>query len=75
MSDNSSTKNPRSEWIKLRSSPDEKAGFERAAQIAGLSLSGWIRQRVRAAAVRELEVAGEIAPFVRPIRERRDASD
>ena len=32
--------------------------------IAGISLSSWIRERLRLAAIRELEQAGRKVPFV-----------
>ena len=35
-----------------------------AAEIAGASLSSWIRERLRAASLRELDTVGELAPFL-----------
>jgi uncharacterized protein (DUF1778 family) len=43
--------------IYLRAADDEKAEFEQAAAMAGLSLSDWIRDRLKAAAKRELRRA------------------
>jgi uncharacterized protein (DUF1778 family) len=51
--------------IELRVQPDEKKGFEEAASIAGISLSAWIRERLRLAAVRELEAASRSIPFLK----------
>jgi uncharacterized protein (DUF1778 family) len=51
--------------IELRVQPNEKKGFEEAASIAGLSLSSWIRERLRMAAVRELEAASRSIPFLK----------
>lgn len=42
----------------------EKEGFQLAADIAGISLSSWIRERLRLAAIRELEQAGRPVPFI-----------
>src|SRR5262249_13797853 len=44
-------------WMKLRVVPAEKTTFEEAAELAGLSLSAWARERLRRAAIRELEAA------------------
>lgn len=53
------------ETFKVRLSPAEKAAFRQAAALAGLGLSSWMRERLRRAAVRELEEAGQIAAFLR----------
>lgn len=53
--------------IQIRLTQQEKAGFLAAAQIAGIPLSSWVRERLRQAAIRELEGAGERVPFVKPI--------
>jgi uncharacterized protein (DUF1778 family) len=50
--------------LAIRVSVEEKAAFDRAAEIAGASLSGWIRERLRAASLRELDIVGELAPFL-----------
>jgi hypothetical protein len=42
----------------------EKAGFEEAAELAGLSLSAWMRERLRTVARRELEEHGQRAIFL-----------
>ncbi len=55
----------KSDWMKVRLTPDEKKGFEEAAEIAGISLSAWMRERLRRAAVRELEDASRVIPFIR----------
>jgi hypothetical protein len=51
--------------MELRVTTAEKAGFEEAAGIAGLALSAWARERLRRAAIRELEEASRPIPFVR----------
>ena len=50
--------------LNLRVAAAEKKAFERAAQIAGIALSAWIRERLRVAAMRELDNVGEVAPFL-----------
>jgi uncharacterized protein (DUF1778 family) len=43
-----------SERLDLRAAADEKADFERCADQAGMKLSDWIRDRLKAVAKREL---------------------
>jgi len=50
--------------IQFRSKDDENAAFEQAARLSGLSKSGWMRERLRAAARTELEGAGRSVPFL-----------
>jgi hypothetical protein len=38
--------------------------FRVAADLAGLALSAWVRERLRLAARRELEEAGKSVPFL-----------
>jgi hypothetical protein len=47
----------------IRVSEPEKAAFARAAEIAGVPISAWVRERLRYAAMKELDNVGEIAPF------------
>ena len=54
----------RAEILQVRLSPSEKTSFERAAQIAGVPLSSWVRERLRVAALRDLDSVGEPAPFM-----------
>lgn len=55
----------KSETMRIRVRDDEKAAFERAAEISGLPLSGWVRERLRRASRIELEDANEQVPFAR----------
>ena len=48
----------------LRMGAVEKRDFEEAAEIAGISLSAWIRERLRAAAARELQAVGRAVRFL-----------
>jgi hypothetical protein len=51
----------------VRVSRQEKDGFEAAAEIAGVGVSTWARERLRSAATHELERCGRKAPFLKPI--------
>lgn len=62
----------KSELIKLRVSPEEKMAFQDAADIAGISLSSWVRERLRLAAIRDLESAGRQIAFIASVPLRRD---
>lgn len=48
----------------IRIDESEKEGFEKAAGLSGLNLSAWARERLRRAAVRELEEASMPIPFI-----------
>jgi uncharacterized protein (DUF1778 family) len=60
----------KTEDIELRVNPAEKQAFKEAAGLAGISLSSWVRERLRLAAIRELENAGLSVPFVPRVRLR-----
>jgi hypothetical protein len=64
------TKKIKDAVIRYRSTQEEKVGFEQAAEKAGLSLSSWIRTRLRAASIAEL---GESSPFATRPREMADS--
>lgn len=55
---------PKTESLLVRITGSEKEGFELAAALAGISLSSWVRERLRLTAIRELEGAGRQVPFV-----------
>lgn len=61
----------KTETLQIRLRPDEKEAFEKASDLAGITLSAWVRERLRLAAIRELENAGVQVPFVKkmPLRE------
>jgi hypothetical protein len=48
----------------MRLQAAEKEGFRAAAELAGLDLSAWIRERLRQVARKELESAGRAVPFL-----------
>jgi hypothetical protein len=54
----------RSEGVLLRMQPLEKQGFAEAADIAGVPLAVWMRERLRLAAMRELEDVSRPIPFL-----------
>ena len=54
----------KTENLMIRVTDSEKEGFELAAILAGISLSSWVRERLRLSAIRELESAGRKVPFV-----------
>jgi uncharacterized protein (DUF1778 family) len=49
----------------LRVSQEEKEAFNRAAEIAGLTLSAWCRQHLRKASVKELGAVNEKPNFTK----------
>jgi len=52
------------ESIEVRLSPSEKEGFRQAAELAGVGLSTWMRERLRRTAIRELTEAGQQVAFL-----------
>lgn len=57
---------PRKEAVtQIRLQALEKQGFEEAARLAGLTLSAWMRERLRTVARKELEDHGKAALFLR----------
>jgi uncharacterized protein (DUF1778 family) len=56
--------NVKSVHLDMRIEPTEKDGFRAAAELAGLDLSAWIRERLRRAARKELENANQEVPFL-----------
>jgi predicted HicB family RNase H-like nuclease len=53
-----------SETVLLRLEPAEKEAFRDAAQAAGLPLSGWVRERLRRMARKELGEIGLPVAFL-----------
>jgi hypothetical protein len=53
----------KTQWIKIRVSEAEKRVFDDLAERAGLSLSAWMRERLRKAAIAEAKAAGKPSPF------------
>jgi len=59
----------RADVINIRLEPLEKKAFSDAAAVAGLDLSGWVRERLRRAAVRELEDVAMPIAFLKAMEE------
>lgn len=57
-------KAPKTDLLKVRVSDKEKDAFQVAAELAGISVSAWARERLRRAAVRDLQDAGRNIPFL-----------
>ena len=57
----------KSEHLLIRLSPDEKRAFSDSADLAGLPLSGWVRERLRWAATKELQGANRQVSFLHPM--------
>jgi len=51
----------------IRLDQDEKRAFEDSAEVSGVSLSAWVRQQLRFAAIQELSKVGRRATFLKPI--------
>lgn len=52
----------------IRLQAAEKEAFQDAAAYAGVPLSAWVRERLRRAAVRELEAASLPIAFLKDLR-------
>jgi predicted DNA binding CopG/RHH family protein len=55
--------------LDLRAAEDERLAFKLAADLAGLPLSTWIRERLRKLAAKELESEGRQVPFYQHLME------
>jgi len=58
----------RNHILQVRMTASEKASFDLAADTAGLSLSSWVRERLRSAALVELQSMGVKVPFVEALK-------
>jgi hypothetical protein len=52
------------DYLDVRLEPAEKQAFWDAANLAGLPLSTWVRERLRRIAIRELEEGGRAVAFL-----------
>ncbi|MFI5460666.1 MAG: plasmid mobilization protein [Isosphaerales bacterium] len=59
-----SVKDRKAKYLEVRVSESEKQAFQDAADLAGISLSTWVRERLRHVAVRELEAAARPIAFL-----------
>jgi hypothetical protein len=56
--------------LDMRLEATEKEGFRAAAELAGLDLSAWIRERLRRIARDELKEAGRPVPFLQQLNHK-----
>ena len=54
----------KTEVLQIRLTKAEKQGIAEAAELAGIPLSAWVRERLRRMAVRELEEASRPIAFL-----------
>ena len=55
----------KAESLEVRVSLPEKESFKEAAELSGLDLSAWVRERLRQSARKELESYGKTALFLK----------
>lgn len=55
----------RDQPLLVRLDPSEKEAFRRAAELAGVPLSSWVRERLRQVATRELSSAQRPVAFLK----------
>jgi hypothetical protein len=55
---------PKGELLQIRLTAKEKLAFRQSAELAGLAISAWVRERLRQSAVRELQGASRQIPFL-----------
>jgi uncharacterized protein (DUF1778 family) len=51
-------------YLQVRVTDPEKAAFDAAADLAGLDMSAWVRERLRLLARKELIGGGRQVPFL-----------
>lgn len=52
--------------VLIKLSEEEKKAFKRASELSGVGFSAWARQKLRTAAIKELNEAGEEVEFLKP---------
>lgn len=58
----------KSEQLIIRLEAEEKQAFKDSANIAGAPLSVWVRERLRRAAIKELDAVGHPISFFKNIK-------
>jgi hypothetical protein len=53
------------DYLEVRLDADEKQAFKDAADLSGLALSAWVRERLRLVARKELDEAGKQVAFLK----------
>jgi hypothetical protein len=56
---------PLNEYIELRVLDSEKQAFREAAEVSGIPMATWMRERLRRVATRELENADRPVAFLK----------
>ena len=62
----------KAEYLEVRLEVAEKEAFKDAAELAGLPLSSWVRERLRKAARHELEASGLPVRFLSQRARKRE---
>ena len=52
-------------YLQVRVTEPEKAAFDEAAEMAGIGVSAWVRERLRIAARTELQGYGKTVSFIK----------
>jgi len=58
-------------FLQVRLDEAEKRAFNEAAELSGLALSAWVRERLRLLARKELEKVGRSVAFFNPSAEKK----
>lgn len=53
------------EQLLIKLTEDEKNAFKKAADLNGMSLSAWVRHRLRIASAKELQEVGKEVDFLK----------
>lgn len=56
------------EVLFFRLNPEEKQAFKDAANVSGIPLSAWVRERLRQAAIKDLDAVGHPISFFKKIK-------
>jgi len=59
-----SSRDLQTDYLDVRLTEAEKDSFRLAAELAGMALSAWVRDRLRTASRRELLESGRQVPFI-----------
>jgi len=65
---NKKTKDKKLECLIFRLEHGEKQAFKDAANISGVPLSVWVRERLRQAAIKDLDAVGHPISFFKKIK-------
>jgi hypothetical protein len=66
-----SVEDSKTQYLQVRVTSSEKEGFDQAANLAGVPLSTWVRERLRAIARQELKEFGEVVPFIHKKKDKQ----